>query len=169
MSIGPKIFFVCLFYDGSYFSRASLWVNLTFCLLARVTATGCAVCVPHKGGADPWAVCPPARLSLLEGGVSLHSQKHLLLSQPGSLDQILSTCPILGGASIQTSGGSGGWGSGTAVWPCPPLLLPLLLFVALNLLDFSFAEEFESIMPTRESIIHVRGLTYDLCWKETVF
>ena len=47
-----------------------------------------------------------------EGGISPHSRKHLLLSQPRSLDQILSTCPILGGASIQASGGGGGGGAG---------------------------------------------------------
>lgn len=63
--------------------------------------------------------------------------------------------------------GVGGWGrQGLAL---PPFLLPLLLFVALNLLGFFFAEEFESIMPTRESIIHARDLTYDLRWEETVF
>lgn len=171
MSIGPKIFFVCLFYDGSYFPRASPWVNLTFCLLARVTATGCAVCVPHKGGADPWAVCPAARLSPLGGRGSISplttASSTLPAWLPGPDPEHLSN---FGWRLHIDRWQESGWGVGDGrVWPCPPFLLPLLLFVALNLLGFFFAEEFESIMPTRESIIHARDLTYDLRWEETVF
>ena len=146
-----------------------------FCFMMKVVSSGpvpkwtCWGCVflpkplhlavqsvyPTKapGWGEKWELIPkPCALlqcwvSQEEGGCSPHLRKHLLLSQPRSLDWILNTCPILGRASIQANRGSRPW---------PPFLLPLLHFVALNLPDFSFAEKFESIVHTnKQGIWHL--------------